>query len=347
MKVHILFNFREGPWGGGNQFLKALRGQLQKRGRYVENPEDADVVIFNSYPFRAERFFLELYRLKRQFPEKVIVYRLDGPISLIRGKDRVLDKVIALFAKVFVDGVVYQSDWSREQNKTLFRVSAPHEVTVYNAPDGVLFYPTDDRPVGEKVRLIATSWSANPRKGFDVYRYLDEHLDFDQFDMTFVGNSPIEFKNITSLKPVSSQELGALLREHDIFITASKTDPCSNSLIEALASGLPAVVLNDGGHPELVAHGGEVFDLPHEAIEKVELVAKKLDHYRAQLPEYSIEKAADAYAEFAQEIVDRLRDRAYVPKRVTLWSTVRFAQLLCTVFFWKVENKILQFFKRR
>ena len=31
MKVHILTEFIDGPWGGGNQFQKALRNQLIKK----------------------------------------------------------------------------------------------------------------------------------------------------------------------------------------------------------------------------------------------------------------------------------------------------------------------------
>ncbi len=84
MKIHILYNFREGPWGGGNQFLKALRGQLQGRGVYVDTPEDADVIIFNSYPFRAECFFLQLYRLKRQFP-KTCLERIPKIVEICHG----------------------------------------------------------------------------------------------------------------------------------------------------------------------------------------------------------------------------------------------------------------------
>lgn len=34
MKIHILCEFVEGPWGGGNQFLKALRRYLRKKGVY-------------------------------------------------------------------------------------------------------------------------------------------------------------------------------------------------------------------------------------------------------------------------------------------------------------------------
>ena len=40
MKLHFLFDFKEGPWGGGNQFLKALRNYFREKGIYSENAEE-------------------------------------------------------------------------------------------------------------------------------------------------------------------------------------------------------------------------------------------------------------------------------------------------------------------
>ena len=48
MKIHILYLFKDGPWGGGNQFLKALRNEFIKMNFYEEIPEKADVILFNS-----------------------------------------------------------------------------------------------------------------------------------------------------------------------------------------------------------------------------------------------------------------------------------------------------------
>jgi glycosyltransferase involved in cell wall biosynthesis len=67
---------------------------------------------------------------------------------------------------------------------------------------------------------------------------------------------------------VDSARLGAILREHDVYVTASRHDPCSNALLEALSCGLPALYLDSGGHRELVGEGGLPFtdqpDLPEQ-----------------------------------------------------------------------------------
>jgi glycosyltransferase involved in cell wall biosynthesis len=111
-----------------------------------------------------------------------------------------------------------------------------------------------------KTRIVSTSWSGNPRKGRDTYRWLDQNLDWNKFEYTFVGNIDATFKNIKVIGPVDSLRLSNLLKQHDIYITASKNDPCSNSLIEALSCGLPSVYFNDGGHPEIVGQGGLPFN---------------------------------------------------------------------------------------
>lgn len=48
-KIHIAYKFVEGPWGGGNQFLKALRKYFKKAGIYSDSPEDTAAILFNSH----------------------------------------------------------------------------------------------------------------------------------------------------------------------------------------------------------------------------------------------------------------------------------------------------------
>ncbi|PJA45308.1 hypothetical protein CO174_03945 [Candidatus Uhrbacteria bacterium CG_4_9_14_3_um_filter_50_9] len=332
MTLHILYNFRDEPWGGGNQFLKALRAEWREQGCYAESAEEADVVFFNSYPFRAEHFFLDLYRLKKSFPNKRIVYRLNGPISYIRNQDKTIDRIIKWFNSLLADGIIFQSNWCKERNNTLFGITSKNETVIHNAPDDSVFFSESEKQLHTPVRLIATSWSNNRRKGFDVYQYLDEHLDFSRYQMTFVGNSPISFNNIHVIEAVSSEKLAAILKDHDIFITASQTDPCSNALIEALNSGLPAVTLNDGGHPELVQHGGELFTSTHDVIAAIDRVRDAYQMYRSTLPTFSIKDTADAYKIFAEQLQGE-------PKQVNLNTRLSFLLMMTYVFLWKTLRK--------
>jgi len=345
LKVNILYNFRSGPWGGGNQFLKALKQEFIRMRVYENRPEKAEAIIFNSYPSRSEYLFNLIFKLKQKDPQKVIIYRLDGPIFLIRGKDMLIDRIVRLFADLFVDGIIFQSEWCKIQNKKLFGISAPYETVILNASDNKIFSKVNKKTFyqKQKVKLISISWSSNWRKGFKIYKFLDENLNFSKYEMTFVGNSPVEFKNIKWLRPVPSTILAEILRKHDIFITASQSDPCSNALIEALSCGLPVVAFKDGGHPELIQGGGELFKGEDDILEKIERVVENYNVYQSQIPEFSIKNTAQNYYQFIEKIYIDVKNAKYRPKRMISSTKIGFYKMNFMILKWKLQNKIQSF----
>lgn len=306
MKIHILFQFRDGPWGGGNQFLKALRGRFQSMGCYAEEAKDADGILFNSNRSSIMQQTAEVYALAQHRP--ILVNRIDGPIFYRVPRDIDIDRMIGAFSCLFADGVIYQSDWiKKEMSHFGMPTERPHAV-IMNSVDSTIFHPPAHRPPHEgKIRLIATSWSANMQKGFDFYRELDDKLDFDRYEMAFIGRSPLQFKNILTLDPAPSIDVANQLREADIFITASHNDPCSNSLVEALHCGLPAVVRDSGGHPEIIGKAGETFSNTEELMQSIEQVAANLDHYRAHIQVLSMDEIANQYFAIFERIASKKR----------------------------------------
>jgi glycosyltransferase involved in cell wall biosynthesis len=145
--------------------------------------------------------------------------------------------------------------------------------------------------------VIATSWSANPRKGAETLAWIDRNLDFGACDVTFAGNTEQTFANIRVVQPVPSHGVAELLHEHDVYLAASRDDPCSNALLEALACGLPAAFLRSGGHPELVGEAGLGFDEPDELPAVLERLEAELEERRAQIRVPSLPDVADRYLE--------------------------------------------------
>jgi glycosyltransferase involved in cell wall biosynthesis len=299
-RIHILFEFVDGPWGGGNQFLKALRNEISARDRLASAPEAADVILANSHHRLAD-----LARLRSRHPEKAIVHRVDGPIGLIRNRDHEVDRILYRVNRALADGTIFQSQWSRRENLEAGMRPPGATTVIFNAPDPALFHAAEPGARGQRVRLVATSWSPNPRKGFDFYSWLDGNLDFDRFELTFVGNSPVTFKNVRVLKPLPSAELADELRRHDVFLTGSRSDPCSNSLLEALHCGLPALARRDGGHPELIGEGGETFVEFPEALAKLDAIAGRLEEYHARIRLPSIGEVAEQYLAFMTDVHER------------------------------------------
>ena len=130
-----------------------------------------------------------------------------------------------------------------------------------NAPDQLIFNTSYRKNKSDKIRLVCNFWSINKNKGFEYYKFLDSNLDFKKYSFTYIGNDPgIKFKNIKQIRPFDSENLARHLSNHDILVTVSQYECCSNSLLEAMACGLPAVGLNSGGTPEVIGKGGLLFD---------------------------------------------------------------------------------------
>lgn len=180
-------------------------------------------------------------------------------------------------------------------------------VLIYNAADPAIFYPARDRRphAGRKLKLISTSSLENP-KGGSVYQWLDDNLDWSQFEYTFVGRVDEPLRNIQVVPPVTSRKLARILRSHDIYITAGDDDPCFNALIEAMSCGLPAVYLGGSGYSELVSFGGLGFERPEEIPALLDAIAEDYDAFRRLAVAPNLGEIAQRYAECFDLVCGRL-----------------------------------------
>jgi glycosyltransferase involved in cell wall biosynthesis len=291
----VFHEFAPPPSGGGHQFLRALLRELEGRGLDVEQQcisEGTPACLFNSFNFdfaRLRRFSARGARL---------VHRVDGPIGVYRGFDDGTDGHIARINAELASATILQSRFSLERHRELgIELRAP--VVVPNAVDPAIFHPPKRRePLeGRRVRVVATSWSDNPRKGGDALAWLDRHLDHTRYELTFAGRAPVRFEHVRVVGPLDSPALADLLRTQDLYVAPSRDDPCSNALLEALACGLPAAYRDSGGHPELVGEGGLPFRADHDLGDVLERLVAELDERRAAISTRPIAWVADRYVE--------------------------------------------------
>ncbi|MBI3978490.1 MAG: glycosyltransferase family 4 protein [Chloroflexi bacterium] len=291
--VSLFHEFRPPPDGGGHQFLRALWGELERRGLRVENNTISGTTracLYNSFNFDFDR----LRRFRRAGCR--MVHRVDGPIGAYRGWDDGSDRRIWQINQDLADATIFQSSYSLYKHVELgYVLKSPH--VIMNAADPHVFHPHGRVALDRrrKIRLISASWSDNPNKGAAVYQWLDAHLDWDRFEYTFVGRSQIPFKRIRMLAPVPSEELAGLLRRHDVYITASRNDPCSNALIEALSCGLPALYLGSGGHPEIVGEAGFGFADEQEIPGLLDRLVDEYEERRTRIALPTLSEVADRY----------------------------------------------------
>lgn len=255
MKINICYNFEKKSGGGGN-FLVTLKKNLIKKGVYTDSYEDTDVIIYNSH-----HIYEKILDLKFKYPHKTFIHRIDGPMKIYNKKSDVRDEIVSILCKTIADGVIFQSYWSKKANIEIGNVKNKKSCVIYNAPDPELFYKYPRyKSNGLSIRnILIASWSKNINKGFEDYLWLDENIDFNKYHITFIGNSPIKFKNIKMIDGITHKEFAKKIHEFDILIFASRFEACSNLILEALHSGLDVIAYDSSSNRELVNKKGYLY----------------------------------------------------------------------------------------
>lgn len=277
MKICIWFGVTNQPWGGGNQFLRALSGALEEDGHMITHiPENSDVILINSHnaginqllypgivaqvrqtgqvPSKWSRFIPPV--LWKLIPRRgpAIIHRLDGVAELIRGRKTMADKLIPPL-NLLTDFTIFQSRYSLESFSS-FGINPINSNIILNGVDGKIFcLPTQLRNPSKKIKLIAVSWSPNPRKGFSI---IAKASLIHGVEVQFAGRwcETIDPLNVRLLGEKTSKELADLMRNSDAMIHAAENEPCSNAILEGLACGLPILYLDSGGNRELAGEYG-------------------------------------------------------------------------------------------
>jgi glycosyltransferase involved in cell wall biosynthesis len=331
MKICVWFKTTEGPWGGGNSFLRSLCSQLKKIGHeVVDTPQSGvDVVLVNSWTTGATERFLspgQVAAVKafgkgpswtRRLPPSIfrplgrrgpaIVHRVDGVAELYRGKGGIADRT-QFAINPLADVTVFQSKYCRE-SFSQYNVRPDGQCVIHNATDPSVFYPSERLAKPTKIlHLLSTSWSSNPRKGFATIAQLSE---VPNTEIRFVGQwaPEIEPKKVKLLGVMEARQIADQLRQSDALVHAAQNEPSSNTIMEALSCGLPVLYLDSGANKELAGdYGVELTDDLAWSVEDLRSQFISLrDRTLRDRSEFLIQTATDRYVEAFEQAVN-IRD---------------------------------------
>ena len=160
---------------------------------------------------------------------------------------------------------------------------APSRITsICNGVDTERFHPSDPGSGRERQRLpdgfrderhlvVGTVGRIQPVKdhalllrAFALARDASPGLR-DRLRLAVVGDGPLlaELRELAATLGIAGEtwmpgavnDIPEVLRSFDLFALPSRNEGISNTILEALASGLPVVAMNVGGNPELVEDG--------------------------------------------------------------------------------------------
>jgi glycosyltransferase involved in cell wall biosynthesis len=246
MKIYINRQPVNGPWGGGNLFVKAAYDFIGPEFEIVN--QDPDIILIIGIDAENEKISAAQaiqYKISQSHKKNVkLVLRVNENDA--RKQTNHVDRSLIELSK-FIDETIFVSNWIMEY--FISRGWACHNNhVVKNGVDEKIFFPKIPNSSNHKIKLVTHHWSNNQLKGFDIYEKLDYWVkENPEFEFTYIGRERGTFKNSKVIPPLFGKELGDELRKHDVYISASRNDPGPNHIIESISCGLPTYVHKNGG----------------------------------------------------------------------------------------------------
>jgi glycosyltransferase involved in cell wall biosynthesis len=277
MRVYMNFNEVRGPYGGANSFLRTLREGVRGAGIGVTNDvrADVDVAFLNALTDGIDLDFVRGVA-ERGIPivHRKVGYAVSGSPEMRAIKDGVVhgDRLQVEFSP-YLAHTIFQSAYSRD----VFLESGFDGAfsVIHNGVDERVFNLVVASRLGrrgrrrtfwrapEPLRVIISTWSPDPNKGFPEFEKIDRALaDVRDVELSLVGQKPdgVEFTHIRHLPPRPARRLAVLLKDQHVLLHLARLETCSNALIEGINCGLPPIYLDSGSNEELATECGVRYD---------------------------------------------------------------------------------------
>lgn len=253
----ISFNMKpvKGPWGGSSPFVHQLADLLKAWGCRIcfDLSPGVDVIVLidprkaSNKPYDVD----DILAYRARNPGVKVLHRVNE-CDARKGTDFMDD--LLEHASTVADETVFISEWLRDYFvEKWFDATRAHSV-IYNGADPIIYHPVARRGLDPQkpLRVITHHWSNHWMKGFDVYQEIDERIAdgrLENVQLVVVGRWPddLNWKTAETHAPCTGKKLAKILRTADLYVTASKREPCGMHHVEGAQCGLPLLYHEDGG----------------------------------------------------------------------------------------------------
>ena len=258
--MKILLPFKIKDIGGTATFAIKFRDSLSAKGHVVFDRfrRDFDVLfIIADCPL-----WLPIYA---KLAGKKVVQRLDGVYHRATPAGSLYplyNLKMWCIHRFLADTIIYQSQFS-QRSCTLFlgKTRAKYTAIIYNGVDIDNMLARNPFTAGQPVKLITF---AKFRRRDQIEPILEsvKLLDPKSFTLDIYGSYTENLRPLFQDLPpqirfMGKRENGAVLKllsDYDIFLFSDQS-ACPNSVLEAMAAGLPTVAFERGSIPELIESG--------------------------------------------------------------------------------------------
>ena len=266
----------KGPGGPSSFQAKLIRG-LSALGIAAHHdphtPGTQAVLVIG-----ATRQFNELFYAKRKHIR--IIQRLDGMNWLHKQqstgwkhylRSERMNLQLSFIRRWLADEIVYQSNFTRDWWNTVYGSLRKPNRVIHNGVDLNTFNPEGDNQLPEDfIRLLVVEGSFKGGHERDLFNAVEAANRLSvklnrQVELMVVGNAPQYMREqvadsqeatVRWMGLVPHEQIPDLDRGAHLLFPAEINAACPNSVVEALASGLPVVSYATGSLPELIGEDG-------------------------------------------------------------------------------------------
>lgn len=262
IRIHFTYRHVDKPWGGANNFIRALHEDLLRSGRFTITEsieDDCDVLFMNQLGTgpggEGNRIPLSLVKRllsktgptnrKRRLAVRAVNLNRHafplGPRNLTVGwwQDRQTIELLNM-----ADVAIFQSAYQRE----FFQAAGyrpGNDIVIHNGA-ALAFWRECLQPpaLGESLKLVSSTASPRATKRHDLIARMSL---LDNVDIMHFGAWPNDLnpQRVSLLGMQSKEKMIEVMAECHYFFHPAVKDPCPNSVFEAVCAGLP-VIYNPG-----------------------------------------------------------------------------------------------------